>query len=125
MLSDHTPTAVLAVQDLARARAFYEGVLGFAGEEQMEGISYRAGDASFFVYPSAFAGTNQATAMTFELDGDAFDEEVVRLRDAGIDFDTFEGLGIEWANGVAVAEGMRAVWFRDPDGNILNLSTEV
>jgi catechol 2,3-dioxygenase-like lactoylglutathione lyase family enzyme len=124
MLSDHTPTAVLAVQDLARARAFYEGVLQFSGQEQMEGIAYRAGDAGFFVYPSQFAGTNQATVMTFEVDGGAFDEEVARLRAAGIDFDTFEGLGIEWADGVAVAEGMRAVWFRDPDGNVLNISTE-
>jgi catechol 2,3-dioxygenase-like lactoylglutathione lyase family enzyme len=124
MLINHTPIAVIATQDLARARSFYEGVLGFIGEEQMEGVSYKAGSGSFFVYPSQFAGTNQATAMSFEISGAAFDDEVAKLRDAGIDFDTFEAEGLQWIDGVAVAEGFKAVWFTDPDGNVLNVTDQ-
>ena len=30
---------------------------------------------------------------------------------------------MEWQDGVATAGSMRAVWFADPDGNILNLET--
>jgi hypothetical protein len=36
---------------------------------------------------------------------------------------TFEFEGLEWDRDVAVADGMRSVWFADPDGNILNLAT--
>jgi hypothetical protein len=46
MLGDHDSIATLAVTDLGRARAFYEGVL------------YAAGSGAFLVHPSSFAGTN-------------------------------------------------------------------
>lgn len=123
MLSDHTPMPTLPTSDVQRSREFYEQVLGFVPEEGGvdEGVTYRAGTGSFFVYPSSFAGTNQATAMSFEVGWSEFDDEVALLRAAGIEFDTFEMEGIAWENGVAVMEGMRTVWFRDPDGNILNV----
>jgi hypothetical protein len=36
---------------------------------------------------------------------------------------TFDFEGAEWEDGVAsMGSEMRAVWFTDPDGNILNLS---
>ncbi len=124
MLSDHTPTAVLATKDLSRARSFYEGMLGLVGEASMEGFSYRAGDASIFVFPSQFAGTNQATSVSFGLTSEAFDEEVAILRNAGITFDTFEAEGLDWSDGVASAEGFKAVWFSDPDGNVLNITSQ-
>lgn len=75
------------------------------------------------MYPSAYAGTNQATALSFGVPDDGFDAEVADLRARGVRFDTFEAEGIEWADGVASAPGMRAVWFTDPDGNILNVET--
>jgi len=124
MLSDHTPAAVVATKDLQRARSFYEGMLGLVGEPSMEGFSYRAGDASIFVYPSQFAGTNQATALSFGLPSEAFDEEVAILRNAGITFDTFEAEGLDWSDGVASAEGFKSVWFSDPDGNVLNITSQ-
>ncbi len=75
MLSDHTPTPTLPTADPERSRAFYEGVLGFTpGEDAVGGLFYPSGDARFFVYPSAYAGTNKATALSFELPADAFDE---------------------------------------------------
>jgi hypothetical protein len=36
---------------------------------------------------------------------------------------TFEFEGTQWDGDVAVMDGMRAVWFSDPDGNILNVGT--
>jgi catechol 2,3-dioxygenase-like lactoylglutathione lyase family enzyme len=124
MLSQHVPIPTLAVADLERARSFYEGTLGFVpAREVPDGVMYGAGASSFFVYPSAYAGTNKATAMSFQVPQDAFDAEVGALRDAGLDFQTFELEGMEWQDGVAVAGSMRAVWFSDPDGNILNVET--
>ena len=124
MLSDHTPSTTLATADPQRSRAFYEGVLGFEpSEESGGGVFYRAGNGSFFVYESSFAGTNQATSMSFELSQDDFRQEIDALRSAGVAFDTFEMEGIAWEGGVASFDGMRGVWFKDPDGNILNVGT--
>lgn len=124
MLSESTAIPVLAVTDLERACSFYEGTLGFrSSREAAEGVLYRVGSGELLVYPSAYAGTNRATAVSFQVAGDAFDGEVADLRSRGVTFDTFEAEGLEWDDGVASAPGMRAVWFSDPDGNVLNLET--
>ncbi|MGB4271699.1 MAG: hypothetical protein WBJ44_04820, partial [Propionicimonas sp.] len=54
---------------------------------------------------------------------EAFDAEVGTLRSRGIGFQTFEADGVTWDDGVASFGDYRAVWFEDPDGNILNLET--
>ena len=123
MLADATPMPTLATKDLAAARAFYEGVLGLPVQAEREGQSvvYRSGQGALLVYNSAFAGTNQGTAAGWMVAD--FDGEVARLRAAGVEFDTFELPGATWDNGVASdpERGMRNVWFRDPDGNILTV----
>lgn len=125
MLSDHTPTPTLAVKDLAAARSFYEDVLGLGVAEENEGgVLYSAGSGSVFVYPSSFAGTNQATAATWMLPADAFDGELATLRAKGVQFQTFEMEDLTWDDGVAsMPDGSRSAWFADPDGNILNVAT--
>ena len=123
MLSDFAAVPTLAVSDLQRAREFYEGVLGFASVGDVaDGVMYPSGNGSFLVYPSAFAGTNKATAMSLQLSAEAFDAEVAALREKGVTFDVFEMDQITWDNGVAsMPDGSRAAWFTDPDGNILNI----
>lgn len=128
MLSDCSPIPTLATSDLDRSRAFYQGLLGFKPKEEMVGgIFYSSGSGSFFVYPSTYAGTNKATSMSFELSPKEFDDVVGTLRTAGLTFDTFDAEGITWHDGVGEMgdgnEGMRSVWFSDPDGNILNVET--
>ena len=126
MLGDHTPIPTLAVKDVQTARDFYEGVLGLSAEgEPPEGVVYRAGDSRFLVYPSAYAGTNKATAMSFQVPADRFDEEIAALRGKDVTFQTFEAEGLTWDDGVASAGDLfRSVWFADPDGNILNVETD-
>ena len=124
MLADHDAMPTLAVSDLTRARQFYEEVLGFTPLGDVpDGVSYRAGSTSFLVYPSSFAGTNKATAMSFQVPVDAFDAEVAALRAQGIAFQTFEVEGITWDDGVASWGEGRSAWFEDPDGNVLNVET--
>ena len=84
MLSDHAALPVISVTDMDRARAFYEGTLGFtSGGDVPDGVVYRTSNGGFLVYPSAYAGTNQATAISFQLAADAFDAEVAALRGPG------------------------------------------
>jgi catechol 2,3-dioxygenase-like lactoylglutathione lyase family enzyme len=125
MLSQHTPIATLPTQDLAKARTFYEDTLGFTPErESVAGVSYKSGAAMVFLYQSDYAGTNKATAVGFDVTLSAFDDEVAALREKGISFMTFEAEGLEWNEGVASMSGLdvKAVWFTDPDGNIINIS---
>lgn len=127
MLSDCTPIATLPTADFARARKFYEDTLGLTpakeGGEEMGGIMYKCGGGQLFVYQSEYAGTNKATAVTFDVSDDKFDAEVDSLRKKGITFQTFEYEGMEWKDDVMIAGGMKAVWFNDPDGNIINVGT--
>ena len=123
MLSTYSPVPTLAVKDLAAARSFYEQTLGFEGREETGGIVYTAGSGQFLVYESSYAGSNKATAMAFEAPDADFDAEVQTLRDKGVQFQTFEMEGIQWDGDVATFEEGRAVWFNDPDGNILSLGT--
>lgn len=127
MLSSLTPVATLPTSDEARSHKFYEGTLGMheipgAGEEA-GGHMYRCGDGTLLVYESEYAGTNKATAVSFMATGEQFDHEIEELRHKGVSFMTFDLEGIEWDDGVASTGDMRAVWFSDPDGNIINIST--
>ena len=124
MLSRHTPVATLPAKDLTTARSFYEEKLGLtATRDDMGGVTYTSGSGQLFVYESAYAGTNRATAVSFDVPAADFDGEVAELRAKGIEFLTFEGEGMEWDDGVATIGGQaKSVWFTDPDGNILNLS---
>ena len=124
MLSSYTPVATLATSDLTRARSFYQDTLGFTVQRDgMGGVSYTCGRGNLFIYESSYAGTNKATSVTFEIPTSEFNGEVDALRAKGIEFMTFDLEGAEWKDGVAsMGSEMRAVWFVDPDGNILNLS---
>src|SRR5688572_9412706 len=129
MLSELTPMATLATTDLERSRKFYEGMLGLsetpesADGDMTGGIAYKCGGGAIFIYESQFAGSNKATAVTFQATEEQFDKEIDRLRHKGIDFMTFEYEGMQWDGDVATMEDMRAVWFEDPDHNIINIST--
>jgi len=123
MLSSYTPVATLPTSDLSKARTFYQDTLGLSvHRENPEGVSFSCGSGEVFVYESAYAGTNKATAVAFDVPTADFDAEVDALRAKGVEFMTFEMEGIDWNDGVAsMGTDMRAVWFTDPDGNILNL----
>lgn len=72
------------------------------------------------VYESSFAGTNQATVLTWAL-GEGFDAAVKTLQGKGVAFETYDMPGAAHDGPVHVMGDMRVVWFKDPDGNILSL----
>ncbi|TIL85490.1 MAG: VOC family protein [Mesorhizobium sp.] len=122
MLANSNATANLAVKDLAKAKAFYEDVLGLT-EVHNEGdelIVYKCGDTSINVYRSQFAGTNKATAVTWMV-GDEIDTIVKALKSKRVVFEHYEMPGLKLEGDIHVGNGMKVAWFKDPDGNILNL----
>jgi catechol 2,3-dioxygenase-like lactoylglutathione lyase family enzyme len=119
MLESATMHATIAVTDLDRAKEFYGGTLGLsAKEERSDGVVYESGGTWMLVYPSRFAGTNQATCMTFEVrDLDAVVDELVGR---GVTFEQYDFPGLKTdARGIAEIQGERGAWFKDPDGNII------
>jgi hypothetical protein len=71
------------------------------------------------VYPSEYAGTNQATAASWAA-GDDFDAVVEELRAKGVTFEHYDDLPDTTREGdVHVTDEFKGVWFKDPDGNIL------
>lgn len=123
MLGDRDVAATLAVSDLGRARAFYEGTLGLTPVMEDPGaVVYRSGSSAVLVYPSAYAGTNKATAASWTV-GDEFDAIVDELRDKGVAFERYDDLPETTREGdVHLLGEFKAVWFKDPDGNILNVT---
>ncbi|AGU52242.1 glyoxalase-like domain-containing protein [Variovorax paradoxus B4] len=125
MLGNIDAVANLAVKDLAVARRFYEDTLGLAqvDAEGDEVIVYRSGNSRINVYRSAFAGTNQATAVTWPVDGD-IERLVAALKAKGVRFEHYDMPGAKLEGDVHVMGDMKVAWFKDPDGNILNLINE-
>jgi catechol 2,3-dioxygenase-like lactoylglutathione lyase family enzyme len=122
MLGGKDAAATLAVSDLQRARGFYENTLGLEPlVEVPESVLYRSGNAVVLVYPSEYAGTNQATAATWAV-GDDFEAIVQELTTKGVTFEHYDDLpGTTREGDVHVVGDLRGVWFKDPDGNILSL----
>ena len=85
MLSSYAPVATLPTSDLVKARGFYEDTLGLIVQRDgTGGVSYTCGSGNLFVYESAYAGTNKATSVTFDVPTSEFDAEVDALRAKGI-----------------------------------------
>ena len=121
MLGKADATPMIAVKDLDRARRFYEETLGLnARDEWGEGFTFESGDTLVNVYRSEFAGTNKATALTFEVDD--VESEVEELKQKGIFFEQYNLPGLEQRGDLYVGEGgFKTAWFKDPDGNILSI----
>ena len=125
MLADHHVLATIPTADLGRARSFYEQTLGFKPSREITQfglVGYESGSGSVLVYVSKSAGTNQATALTFDVPVDAFEAELAALRQAGITFETYDLPGASWEDGVARMGDLRSAWFKDPDGNIISVN---
>ena len=122
MLGDKSAGATLPVSDLARARDFYENTLGLASiQDNPGGVLYGSGSSVVLVYPSEFAGTNKATAAAWAV-GEDFDAIVQDLKAKGVSFEHYDDLPDTTRDGdVHDTGGFKAVWFKDPDGNILNV----
>jgi catechol 2,3-dioxygenase-like lactoylglutathione lyase family enzyme len=124
MLGDKDAVATAAVKDFGAARRFYEDKLGLKPVQHAEEqgvITYKTGGSSLLVYASQFAGTNQATTVTWSV-GKDFDDIVRSLQSKGVTFEHYDGLPEVTREGDVHRSGdFKLAWFKDPDGNIHHL----
>jgi catechol 2,3-dioxygenase-like lactoylglutathione lyase family enzyme len=119
MLAGKDAVATVAVRDIQKAKRFYEGTLGLKLKEAegSEALTYEAGKSQLLVYRSQYAGSNQASAATWNV-GKDIEKVVQTLRGKGVSFEHYDMPGMTLKGDVHVASGMKAAWFKDPDGNI-------
>jgi predicted enzyme related to lactoylglutathione lyase len=125
-LSRYPLNASVAVSDMDRARAFYEGQLGLSAETSgADGsrIYGSGGGASLHVYPSPpTAGKTPATLATWYVDD--MDQVVGELESAGVSLARYEGLEADERGIAPRAGGGRVAWIKDPDGNTFALEAD-
>jgi catechol 2,3-dioxygenase-like lactoylglutathione lyase family enzyme len=124
MLGDIDAAANIAVKNLDAAKKFYEDTLGLkqVGAEGQELIVFRSGTSTIYIYESEYAGTNQATAITWVV-GEDIENVIRRLKDKGVTFEHYDIPDMTRQGDVHVGGNMKVAWFKDLDGNLLNLAS--
>ncbi len=121
MLATSEVIAFAATTDPARARAFYEDVLGLSVVEEnayacvvdAHGTMLRITTVSEVAHPGY-------TVLGWRVSN--ISETVARLESLGVDFARYDGIEQD-AHGVwTTPNGDRVAWFTDPDGNVLSLT---
>ena len=120
-LSDRRAHTTLPVEDVAAARAFWEGVLGFRPlTVQPSAVLYSAGEGSVFaVSRSGGKPSGAHTQMGFTTPDIA--AEVAALRALGIQFLEYDTPMLKTVDGIAQLGPNRAAWFNDPQGNLIGI----
>jgi catechol 2,3-dioxygenase-like lactoylglutathione lyase family enzyme len=121
MLSQARIHATIPAQDLERARAFYESVLGLKPASVAPGgIFYEVNDGSrFLVFPSSGRASGGHTQLGFTVDD--IDAEVGALRQKGVTFESYDMPHFDATTSIATLSGTRSAWFKDTEGNLLGI----
>ncbi|MGN7726729.1 VOC family protein [Luteimonas sp. 22616] len=125
MLQTHPMYAYLPATDVARARRFYEGKLGFSpGAELSGGVTYEfANGTACFLYPTPNAGTSKASQAFWGVDD--IEREVAELKARGVRFERYDIPDAQVDGDIVTGGGARAAWFKDSEGNILAVIQQV
>jgi catechol 2,3-dioxygenase-like lactoylglutathione lyase family enzyme len=121
MLSTRRTHTTLPVSDLDRARAFYEGTLGFVPMRvQSSAVMYRAGEGSVFAL-SRSSGKPSGTHTQMGITVDDIDSVVADLKKRGVVFEEYDTPGLKTVDSIGMAGPNRAAWFFDPEGNLIGI----
>ncbi len=121
MLSQSRVHATMPAQDLARARTFYEAVLGLAPASVAPGgVFYEVDNGSrFLLFPSSGRASGGHTQLGFTVDD--LEAEVGALRGKGVTFESYDMPQFDAATSIATFPGTRSAWFKDTEGNLLGM----
>ena len=124
MLQNAPMYSYIPAKDVARARKFYEEKLGIKPKQETAGgVVYEFGNGTAcFLYPTANAGTSQASQAFWQVDD--IEREVTDLKARGVKFEKYDMPEMD-ENGISTAGGAKAAWFKDTEGNIMALIQSV
>ncbi|HET9392577.1 MAG TPA: VOC family protein [Candidatus Rubrimentiphilum sp.] len=122
MLDKMPMNGFIPTADAEKARAFYEGVLGFPLIGDNEYVaSYQAGANKLMLQKGATSPPAERTIVGWEVTG--IRDVVTELTKRGV---VFMQLGMDWMKqdelGIWESPDGKVAWFKDPDGNTLSVS---
>jgi hypothetical protein len=114
--------AVLPASDLQRAKAWWQEKVGMTPTtEDPGGLWFACADGTWVVVtPSGFAGTAQNTAVSFTVTG--IEDLMETLRGRGVVFEEYDLPNFKTENGLFAMGGYKAAWFKDSEGNIVEIA---
>lgn len=126
MFRDSKAFSGFAVDDLGKAREFYEGTLGLGTEvlDEENGVMALklAGERDLIVYLKGDFVPATYTVLNFPVED--VDAAVDELTQRGVAFERYEEFPQD-EKGVVTEGGPRIAWFKDPAGNILSVLEEM
>lgn len=125
MLEHSKAFSGFSVDDIPRARQFYDETLGLQVSEEYGMLHlHLAGDREVLIYPKQDHAPATYTILNFPVDN--IDQAVDELTNKGVAFERYDNLTDERgiARGIANNRGPDIAWFKDPAGNILSVLQE-
>jgi predicted enzyme related to lactoylglutathione lyase len=126
-VSTYPVVAVLRAENLDRARTFYRDVLGLTEDrsQPVEGVAFfsAGGGTQISIYERHGMPAPENTTLAIPVPPSQFDMVADQLRQAGVKFEDYNipEMGLKTVNGIANYGGSKSAWFKDSEGNILNL----
>jgi catechol 2,3-dioxygenase-like lactoylglutathione lyase family enzyme len=122
MLDQYRVYAILPASDLDRAKSWWADKVGMTPtNEDLGGLWYQCADGTWVaITRSGFAGTAQNTAVSFTVD--QIEDVMARLRERGVEFLDYDMPGFKTVDGLFDAGGYKAAWFKDSEGNIVEIA---
>jgi catechol 2,3-dioxygenase-like lactoylglutathione lyase family enzyme len=122
MLADSKAYSGFAVDDVEKAKEFYEGTLGlktttFDEEHGLIALNLDGGRDTFVYRKEDFVPATY-TVLNFEVDD--VDAEVDDLTAKGVSFERYDGFEQD-EKGISRSPGPQVAWFKDPAGNIFSV----
>ena len=115
--------AFIHITDWARARAFYEDVIGLrlVEEEKPFALVFDANGIMLRLTPGGEHKPAPGTVLGWEVE--SIEATVEQLIAAGVEFLRYPGMNDGDPLGIWTSpSGARVAWFHDPDGNVLSLT---
>jgi catechol 2,3-dioxygenase-like lactoylglutathione lyase family enzyme len=115
--------AFVHITDWAKARAFYEDVLGLrlVEEEKPFALVFDANGIMLRLTPGGEHKPAPGTVLGWNVE--SIERTVTQLTAAGVEFLRYPGLNDKTPIGIWTSpSGARVAWFHDPDKNVLSLT---
>lgn len=115
-----------SVDDIGKARAFYQDILGVTVSQPMDQLELElAGGGKVFIYQKADHQPATFTVLNFQVD--SVDRAVAALGERGVRFEHYDREDIK-TDAKGIMRGGKGeptiAWFKDPAGNILSVLEE-
>lgn len=118
---DENALAIVPVKDMAAAKNFYENILGLRlVSSDEDGLHYKYGNSLIVVYKEPAEDIEREIVVTWQVKDLA--ALVASLKAKGVNFEHYDMHNVTYEGDIHIFEdGVRCVWFTDPEGNIIEV----